>query len=168
MEEIVSVPVAPAGKLDRSISSLLLLVAMVSEEIDSSLDAILGFWVVLGGPGHVLSCSELFDDTPGSEAGLEMAGCSVGNGGTTSMLPCRLPAPLLSEGCRLLAAVEGLEESPVPWRTLGLFAPAEAERFLSCSNTLRLCASDIRPLGLVRGCSFFFDLLVGNGGNGQS
>lgn len=166
--ELFSVLAVRAGKLNRGVLISSLLVAMKSGKGDVSFDALSRACVVSGGRGHVLSCSERRDGTPGSDEGVEMVGCRGGNGGTTSMLPCLLPARLLSDGCRLLLAVDGLEESSVPWRILDLGAPAEAERFPSCLNDLRLCASDIRPFTSCRDCSFFFVLLDGNGGNAQS
>jgi len=120
------------------------------------------------GRGQVLSCSEAPDDTPGSDEGVDTVGCRAGKGGTTFRLPCLLPARLLSDGCRLLLAVDGREESSVPGRIIVLDAPTEAERFLSCPNDLRLCTSEVRLLTLFFDDSFFFALLDGKGGNAQS
>lgn len=90
------------------------------------------------------------------------------------MLPCRLPARLLNEGCLLLLAVDGREESFVPCLNLDLGAPADADRLASRSNEL-----DERPVSgvgalpltlLLLLCLLFLllTLLVGNGGNAQS
>ena len=85
------------------------------------------------------------------------------------MLPCRLPALLLNEAWRLLLAVDGREESPVPCLSRDRGAPTEAERILSFSNDLELDASGVlvRP----RACrlvSFFLGLFDGKGGKAQS
>lgn len=92
------------------------------------------------------------------------------------MLPCRLPARLpirlLSEGRRLLFAVEGLEESPVPCLNLNLGAPTDAERFASCSNDFDdWLASGVLVLPLPACFELLFLLLFlfdGKGGNAQS
>ena len=85
------------------------------------------------------------------------------------MLPCLLPARLLKDVCLLLFAVEGLEESAVPCLERDLGAPTEAERDLCCSKDLEFFESPVFVLSFVFFVeSFFFDLLVGKGGNAQS
>lgn len=150
------------------ISSSLLLIVVNSRRGGVFSDPTSRDCIAPNGRGHVVSCSEAPDDTPGSDEGVDMVGCRAGKGGTTFRLPCLLPARLLSDGCRLLLAVDGREESSVPGRILVLDAPTEAERFLSCPNDLRLCTSEIRPLALFFDDSFFFALLDGKGGNAQS
>lgn len=85
------------------------------------------------------------------------------------MLPFLLPARLLIDACRLLLAVEGLEESAVPCLDRDLGAPTEAERDLCCSKALELFVSPVFVLSFVLFVvSFFFVLLVGKGGKAQS
>lgn len=59
-----------------------------------------------------------------------------------STLPCRLSDRLLTDGWRLLLAVEGLDESPVPCLILEC-APTEAERIQSCAKGLVAGMSDV-------------------------
>lgn len=110
----------------------------------------------------------------------ESEGCSGGSGGTPSILPLRLPARLLIEGCLLLLAVDGLEESFVPCLSLDRGAPSEAERLASLSKEveelppsgvrvlpLRLLFRLLVPL-LLLVLVLLLTLFVGNGGKAQS
>lgn len=130
--------------------------------------------VVIG--DKMSSCSRVRE--LGSEAVVvcESDGCSGGNGGISSMLPCLLPPLLLIDGCLLLLAVDGREESFVPCLILDRGAPTEAERLASRSKDLEeRPASGVFDLSLIL---FFLLLLpppflllglfVGNGGNAQS
>ena len=145
-----------------------LLVAVTSGKGDVSRDATSRDCGACNGKGHVLSCSGVSDGGPGSDEGVDMVECGAGKDGTAFKLPCLLAARLLPEDCRLLLAVDGRGESSVPGRILGLDAPTEAERFLSCPTDLRLCASEIPPPAFCFDGSLFFALLDGKGGNAQS
>lgn len=88
------------------------------------------------GEGQRSGCSSIRGSVSDAVVVCESDGCSDGNGGTSSMLPCRLPLRLLSEGCLLLLAVDGREESFVPFLNLDLDAPTDADRLDSLSNEL--------------------------------